>query len=280
MNRIIYFLIAVLAPLMGCSAGNVTPYYGPEIHKKIKIDSNITKIRNNACARIDYYQSSRGEVELTGPEEIVKYYTVREVGSTLSIDADIPNTIRNLDAIHVKIGLPKLNEFTSNGVGYFKADKLSSDMFILNMNGVGDVDIKSIDATLVKFNHQGVSDMCVGTVESTTFNISSNGVGNVIVKKAHATDLEVAQNGTGNITIDKVDANKVYALQTGTASIILRNCIAVTLNAIQSGTGSIILSGAASTAILTADGMGSIDATGLKTDRVAKKVGEYARIKM
>lgn len=281
MNRIAYLLVVALAGIPSCQAAINLKDYGPEITRKININNDITKITSNAVADIEYFKSSNGIVELIGPQQIVSRCTVKEKGSTVTIDCTPDNNnVYNWPSIRVRIGLPVISEFTGNGVGSFSAGTISTNTFTLNLMSVGNVDIKSIEAVSVKFNIDGVSNIDVGTIDCSTFDIMSNGIGSTAVKKVFTSSLHANQNGTGSISIDKLEASKVDANQTGISQFTLDNCDVVTLTASQTGTGVISLSGFASTAILTAEGVGYIDATNLKTDRIAYKQGDYAKINL
>lgn len=211
-----------------------------EVTESRQVNAGANIVHLGGAVSLNMKQGSTPSLVLTGDKELLAKVTVRQDGSTLSIDmekAQVNWGMGKRQAVRAELTLPSLKEYTSHGVGASTVKGFSGDSLKLSLSGAGslngDVNYKRIDADLggvgsVKLN-TGKSeriDLSVGGTGSTTLtgetgmlDAELGGVGSLDAKDLQASSVDLSMSGIGSATVYAKDSAKVELTGLGGATV-------------------------------------------------------------
>lgn len=216
--------------------------------KTLSPGDDLSQIVNHTSADVKY-TVGKPHVEISGPESVLRYIKVGVANRCLKIQYAGDRQWES-DDVEIKVSAENVGIFIVYGSGDIKADR--------------------IEAVSVSLQTFGSGDITVGDVLSTGIQIGIYGSGDITVNSAEASTVKALIQGSGDVTVRKIEASSVEATSQGSGDIAMPSVEASALRATSQGSGDIILGGEVSTAVLTGQGVGDINARRLKTVKTTK----------
>jgi len=183
------------------------------------IDANITKVSLNGMATLQLRQGPVASLVIHGDSEYIKQLTTVQNGDVLKIDSGHGFHVFFLHSpsIRVEMTLPKLTDFTSNGVGTAQVNGFSGDDLQLNVKGAGDVTIAAHYKHLTAHS-SGVASINVNDGDSESIDVSLPGAGHMVLI-GHTKSLTSRLNGVGSLDAKDLKADTVTSYLNGVGSV-------------------------------------------------------------
>lgn len=269
-------LCLLLVTLNACAvspkdSGNKT------ITRNVAVTGRTISLVNSTAADIQYREGSPS-VKITGPANAVNKITIKEKGTTLDIGAE-PMRVRNVskgifhrssENVKIIVTLPALQSVTLQGPGDLTASLLTGTMVTLKSVGSGDLNVTRIESSSVKITSGGSGDCKISAIGSPTVQLFSQGSGDIEIGSVESSSLKAYVQGSGDLDIKKLMSSVAEISVQGSGDAEILGLDVNTLRASTQGTGDIKLSGSAGSATLTSHGVGDIDATRMRCNRISK----------
>lgn len=217
------------------------------------IDSNISKIFFGGVANLQLHQGATPSLVIIGDPEVTKQIISTQNGDTLRIDTH-SGFFLHTPSSHVEITLPKLTNFTSNGVGSLQISGFSGDNLQLEIKGAGDV------AVNVHYKHltarsSGVAAITLNNDDSDDIEVSLPGAGHMALS-GQTKNLICRLNGIGSLDARELKANMVttYINGVGSAKVFAKDSAEMHLH----GVGSAIVYGNPTVRNTEVSGLGKV----------------------
>lgn len=223
------------------------------------IDARVVKIKLDGVINLNIKQGPTASLVVYGEKQQVSKVTTRVHGDTLVIETEDRHRSwhfgnGNKGKLRAELVLPKMNEFTSHGVGSTDVSGFSGDQVKLVLDGAGSITVtsnyKSVDARL-----GGVGSMKLNTGNSDKVDLNLRGAGSIEIN-GDSKMLRASLGGVGSLEAQQLRADTVDLDLTGLggATVYARN--AATLNL--TGLGSATVYGKPASRNATARGLGSV----------------------
>jgi hypothetical protein len=222
------------------------------------IDARVVKIKLDGVINLNIKQGPTASLVVYGERQQVDKVTTRVHGDTLVIETDGHNRNwhfgKNKSKLRAELVLPKMNEFTSHGVGSTDVSGFSGDQVKLVLDGAGSITVtsnyKSVDARL-----GGVGSMKLNTGNSDKVDLNLRGAGSIEIN-GDSKMLRASLGGVGSLEAQQLRADTVDLDLTGLggATVYARNSATLNLT----GLGSATVYGKPANRNATARGLGSV----------------------
>lgn len=247
MKRIILgFVAAILCATGICMVsvnaadGSNTVVAVKQIARKTFKVSNFKEISLPGIVDVNFIpRSSKNEVVVTAPSNIMSYVQVNIKGGVLSVTLKPGyNYELHKKPVTATIYGNSLSGVTISGTGDFETSTLSADKFTLKISGSGDVDIKSLSCKTLTASVSGAGDIDIDALNCGNASFSVSGAGDIECDAIAATSVSSTISGAGNIELKGNCSSANYTVS-GVGDIKALKLRAANVKANASGAGSI-----------------------------------------
>lgn len=189
-----------LATLMaaGLSMATFSPTLADKITEERDV-SGFTKITLNGSMDMDIHVGDSFSVTITADDSLMDRIETEVSGSTLYVGRERGSRrgFRNARII-VKVTLPSLEGFGTNGSGDAWITGIDSDQFTFNQNGSGDTELSGT-CQAGEFDMRGSGDLDARDFSCVTAGIDTNGSGDIVLSVTG--DVSIDSRGSGDVTL-------------------------------------------------------------------------------
>ncbi len=233
------------------------PAAAQEVSESRAIDARVVKIKLGGVINLNVKQGATASLTLHGDKQYVAKVTTTQNGDTLVIETDDKGWSFGRNKKHklrAELTLPKLNEFSSHGVGSTDVQGFSGDSVKLVLDGAGAITVtsnyKNIDARL-----GGVGSMKLNAGVTDKVDLNMRGAGRIEIN-GESKMLRASLGGVGSLEAQQLRADAVDLDMTGLGGATVYAKNSATLNL--AGLGSATVYGKPANRNATARGMGSV----------------------
>lgn len=230
-----------------------TPALADEVVRENRtIDARVTKVKLGGVVDLVVRQGNTPSLVVSGDKRYVQRITTSQRGDTLEIDTESLNKRRGemQEKLRAELTVPKLSEFSSEGVGASTVTGFSGDTLRVALDGAGAVTMngnyRAIDASL-------------------------GGVGGLTLNGVRTERLDLSLRGAGRINVSG-ESKELHAKLAGVGSLEAQNLRAETVDLDMSGLGGATVH-ASRAAEVDLSGMGSAAVYGKPASRRANTSG-------
>ncbi|WP_288378502.1 head GIN domain-containing protein [uncultured Massilia sp.] len=209
------------------------------VRESRNVDARVTKVKLGGVVDLVVRQGATPSLVVSGDKRYVQRITTSQRGDTLEIDTESLNDRRGErhDKLRAELTVPKLSEFSSEGVGASQLTGFSGDSLRVALEGAGAVTLngnyRSIDARLGGvggLNLNGVRterlDLNLGGAgrinvsgESKVLHATLAGVGSLDARELRAETVDLDMSGLGGATVHATQAADVDLSGMGSATV-------------------------------------------------------------
>lgn len=245
---------AVLATALALLA---TPALADEVVRENRaVDARVTKVKLGGVVDLVVRQGNTPSLVVSGDKRYVQRIITSQRGDTLEIDTESLNNHRGemREKLRAELTVPKLSEFSSEGVGASTVTGFSGDTLSVALDGAGAVTMngnyRSIDASL-----GGVGGLTLNGVRTERLELSLRGAGRINAS-GESKELHAKLAGVGSLDAQSLRAETVDLDMTGLGGATVHASRAAEVDL--SGMGSATVYGKPATRRANTSGMGKV----------------------
>jgi hypothetical protein len=220
------------------------------------VDARVTKVKLGGVVDLVVRQGNTPSLVVSGDKRFVQRITTSQRGDTLEIDTESLNNRRGemRERLRAELTVPKLAEFSSDGVGASNLAGFSGDTLRVSLDGAGAVTLngnyRSIDAHL-----GGVGGLTLNGVRTERLDLSLRGAGRINAS-GESKELHATLAGVGSLDAQGLRAESVDLDMSGLGGATVHATRAADVDL--SGMGSATIYGKPATRRANTSGMGKI----------------------
>ena len=200
-------------------------------------------VTSDVACMIHYTQSSGPcSLRIEGPSELVRYIRAKVTDGrlTLTAEQDFYRGRENMNAedVTVRISAPALDYIGITGVGGFRSSAARFGQLEVSVTGVGSVEFENTTVNTLTVTLRGTGDASFNGLKGENATFILTGVGNVTLEKGDIISLSASLNGVGNMTLAGKAVNTVLT-SGGIGSLDASSLRSTSVNARASGMGGI-----------------------------------------
>lgn len=220
------------------------------------VDARVVKIKLDGVINLHVKQGATPSLTLYGEKQHLARVKTDHRGDTLHIDSDQKswNLGSEKRELRAELTLPRLNEFTSEGVGSTQLAGFSGEQLTLALDGAGSVKVNG-NYRNVNSRMGGVGSMTLDTGSSELVDLNMRGAGSITIN-GNSRLLRAKLGGVGSLDAKGLQSDTVDLDLSGLggATVYAKNAANLRL----SGLGSATVYGKPAHRNATARGMGSV----------------------
>lgn len=226
------------------------------VRENRSVDARVTKVKLDGVVDLVLRQGNTPSLVVSGDRRFVQRITTAQRGDTLEIGTESFNTRRGdmSEKLRAELTVPKLAEFTSQGVGASTVTGFSGNAIQVALDGAGSVTMNSnyrtIDARL-----GGVGGLALNGVRAERVDLSLRGAGRISVN-GESKLMRAKLAGVGSLEAQGLRAESVDLDMSGLGGATVHATRAAEIDL--SGMGSATVYGNPATRNANTNGMGKV----------------------
>ena len=187
---------------------------GPDSETRA-IDAGVSKVYLSGVATLQLHQGTTPSLVIYGDADSLKKLTTVQSGDALRIDTR--GYFLHTPSIRIEMTLPKLTDFTSNGVGTAQVSGFNGGDLQVSVAGTGDVNL-AVHYKHITARSSGVASMTLNAGDAENIDISLPGAGHMLLQ-GQTKNLAIRLNGVGSLDAKDLKADTVTSYLNGVGSI-------------------------------------------------------------
>ena len=186
-----------------------------QVRENRSVDARVTRVKLGGVVDLVVRQGNTPSLVVSGDRRYVGRITTSQRGDTLEIDTDSPNDRRGgrHEKLRAELTVPRLAEFSSEGVGATTVTGFSGDSLRVALEGAGAVTLngnyRHIDARL-----GGVGGLTLNGVRAERLDLNLDGAGRISAS-GESKVLHATLGGVGSLDAQELRAETVDLDMTG-----------------------------------------------------------------